>query len=424
MRTQKYHRNAWLSTLMVLAFGFSLKSQSLLLVPDRVFDGENMHENWAVLVEGERIAAVGEAKTIAIPAGTETRPLPGCTLLPGLIEGHSHLFLHPYNETSWNDQILVESQAERVARATVHARKTLEAGFTTVRDLGTEGAGYADVGLKEAIEKGVVPGPRLLVAGPAIVATGSYGPKSFAPHVKVPLGAEEADGVDGLLKVVRRQIGHGVDLVKVYAGYRWGLDGQAMPTFSIDELKLIVETAASSGRPVVAHASTAESMRRATLAGVQTIEHGDGGTREVFQLMKEHGVAFCPTLAAGHAVSQYQGWDKASQPEPPRIVQKRKSFGEALESGVTICAGGDAGVFAHGENARELEMMADYGMPPLEVLRSATSINARVFHLDEKIGRIKAGLLADLVAVQGNPAEHTGDLRNVELVMKGGRIVR
>ncbi|MFQ5448818.1 MAG: amidohydrolase family protein, partial [Saprospiraceae bacterium] len=376
------------------------------------------------LVEGEHISAVGEATKLTAPANTETLALPGCTLLPGLIEGHSHLFLHPYNETSWNDQVLMESRAERVARATVHARKALEAGFTTVRDLGTEGAGYADVGLKQAIEKGVVPGPRLIVAGPAIVATGSYGPKGFAPHVKVPLGAEEADGVDELVKVVRRQIGHGVDMVKVYAGYRWGPAHEARPTFSIDELKLIVETAASSGRPVVAHASTAEGMRRATLAGVQTIEHGDGGTSEVFQLMKERGVAFCPTIAAGDAVSQYRGWDKKTQPEPPRIVQKRKSFGKALAAGVIICAGGDVGVFSHGDNVRELEVMADYGMPLLEVLRSATSVNAKVFYLDGKVGRIKTGLLADLVAVKGNPLERISDLRHIELVMKGGRIVR
>jgi len=424
MRAQKYHRYAWLSTLVALAFVFSLKSQSLLLKPDRVFDGENMHENWAVLVEDEYISAVGEANNLPFPADAQIVLLPGCTLLPGLIEGHSHLFLHPYNETSWNDQVLKESVAERVSRATVHARKALEAGFTTVRDLGTEGAGYNDIGLKEAIEKGVVPGPRLIVAGPAIVATGSYGPKGFAPHVLVPLGAEEADGVDELIKTVRRQIGQGVDIVKVYADYRWGPDNEARPTFSLDELKLIVETATSSGRPVVAHASTAEGMRRAALAGVRSIEHGDGGTSEVFQLMKERGVAFCPTLAAGYAISQYRGWDEESQPEPVRIVEKRKSFGEALASGVTIVAGGDVGVFAHGENVRELEMMVNYGMSPLEVLRSATSVNAKVFQVDEKVGRIKVGLLADMLAVHGNPLEHIGNLRNIELVMKGGRIVR
>ncbi len=401
----------------------SAKSQSYLLLPDRVFDGENMHEGWAVLVEGEYIVAAGEVRNIKAPIGAETVNLPGSTLLPGLIEGHSHLLLHPYDETSWNDQVLKESQAERVARAVVHAEKTLMAGFTTMRDLGSEGAGYADVGLKQAIEKGVIPGPRLLVAGPAIVVTGSYGPKGFASHVAVPLGAIEADGVDGLIKEVRRQIGGGADLVKIYADYRWGPNKEAMPTFSSEELKLIVETAASSGRPVVAHAATPEGMKRATLAGVKTIEHGDGGTLEIFRLMAEHGVALCPTIAAGDAVSQYRGWRKGIDAEPSRIVQKRKSFNAALEAGVTICAGGDVGVFPHGDNVRELEMMVEYGMSELEVLKSATSVNAGVFGIDDKLGLIKKGLLADIVVVTGDPSKNVSDLRQVVLVMKGGEVV-
>ncbi len=401
----------------------NLCGQPILLLPDRVFDGENMHENWGVLVNGDRISAVGPQSTLAAPKGAESIRMEGVTLLPGLIEGHSHLLLHPYNETVWNDQVLLESTAERIARATVHARKTLEAGFTTVRDLGSEGAGYADVGLKTAIEKGVIPGPRMLVAGPAIVATGSYGPKGFADHVEVPQGAEEADGHDNLIQTVRRQIGKGADVVKVYADYRWGLQNRAMPTFTEDELHLMVETAQSSGRPVVAHAATAEGMRRAAMAGVRTIEHGDGGTAAVFQLMKEKGVALCPTLAAGDAVSQYRGWRKGIDPEPERILQKRISFKLALDAGVTICAGGDSGVFAHGDNARELEMMVEYGMKPVDVLRSATAINARVFGLDKEVGSIRPGLFADLLAVKGNPEKQIADLRNIVMIMKGGKWV-
>ncbi len=398
--------------------------QSWLLVPERVFDGQAMHPGWAVWVQGDTIAAVGPVAAVRqhLPEGTQHIGLAGATLLPGLIEGHSHLLLHPYDETSWNDQVLKESQAERVARAVVHARKTLEAGFTTARDLGTEGAGYADVGLKAAIEKGVVPGPRLLVAGPAIVATGSYGPKGFAGHVRVPLGAEEADGHDDLIRTVRRQIGGGADLIKVYADYRWGPAGEAMPTFSQEELNLIVETARSSGRPVVAHAATAEGMRRAALAGVQTIEHGDGGTPEVFRLMAERGVALCPTLAAAEAIMQYRGWEKGAAPAPERIRQKRAAFKAALEAGVTIVAGGDAGVFPHGDNVRELELMVEYGMPPLEVLRAATSVNARVFGLDDR-GRIAPGLPADLLIVEGDPAADIRALRRVRAVMKGGQWV-
>jgi imidazolonepropionase-like amidohydrolase len=394
-----------------------------LIIPARVFDGQEMHESWVVLIENGKIKAVGPIGQLSIPSNLKRIELPGTTLLPGLIEGHSHLLLHPYNETSWNDQVLVESEAERVVRATVHARKTLEAGFTTVRDLGSEGAGYADVGLKQAIEKGIIPGPRMLVAGPAIVATGSYGPKGFAPHVDVPLGAEEADGVDNLIKVVRNQMGKGADVVKVYADYRWGLRNEARATFSLEELQLMVKTAASSGRSVVAHAGTVEGMRRAILAGVVSIEHGDEGTPEIFKLMAEKGVALCPTLAAGDAILQYRGWKKGIDPDPDRIVQKRKTFAQALAAGVTIVAGGDVGVFSHGDNARELEMMVDYGMKPLDVLKSATSINAKVFGLQDQLGAIRPGLLADILVVDGRPDQNIQDLRKIRLVMKQGETV-
>jgi len=280
-----------------------------------------------------------------------------------------------------------------------------------------------DVGVKAAIDKGVIPGPRLLVAGPAIVATGSYGPKGFAPHVEVPLGAAPADGRDGLTREVRRQIGGGADLIKVYADYRWGPKGEAMPTFTLEELRLIVELAAGSGRPVVAHSATAEGMRRATLAGVATIEHGDGGTPEVFRLMAERGVALCPTLAAGDAILQYRNWKKGEEPDPPRILQKKKSFRQALEAGVSIVAGGDVGVFSHGDNVRELEMMVEYGMTAAEVLHAVTSGNAELLGLDDR-GRIAPGLLADLIAVEGRPEVNISDLRRVRWVMKDGRVWR
>jgi len=394
-----------------------------LLRPARVFDGQEVHAGWAVLVRGERIEDVGPMAEIRPPTDARIVELPGTTLLPGLIEGHAHLFLHPYNETSWNDQVLKESEAERVARATVHARDTLLAGFTTVRDLGTEGAGYADVGLKRAIEKGVIDGPRLLVATRAIVATGSYGPKGFAPSFEVPLGAEPADGVDALIRVVRDQIGKGADWVKIYADYRWGPEGESLPTFSQAELELVVETARSSGTPVVAHASTPEGMRRATLAGVETIEHGDGGTPEVFRLMAEKGVALCPTLAATEAVSRYEGWDAEVDEEPERVRASRESFRAALDAGVILCAGSDAGVFRHGDNWLELQLMVSYGMSPLEALRAATSVNARILHLEEQLGSVLPGLQADLVAVDGDPSEDISRLRDVGFVMKAGRIV-
>src|SRR6266581_6422129 len=378
-----------------------------LLRPARVFDGDSMHEDWAVLVRGDKIEAAGPSASVKSAADVRRIDLPGLTLLPGLIEAHSHVLLHTYSETSWNDQVAHEPLALRVARATNHLRSTLMAGFTTIRDLGTEGAGYADVGLRDAVAQGIVPGPRMLVVTRAIVATGSYAPKGYAPEWRVPQGAEEADGVDSLIRVVRDQIGKGADWIKVYADYSWGRNGEAEPTFSLDELRLIVETAKSSGRAVAAHASTPEGMRRATLAGVETIEHGNGGTPEVFRLMKEHGVALCPTLSAG-------GNSEA----------KRASFRAALDAGVTIASGSDVGVFAHGDNARELEAMVNFGMAPVDALRSATSIDARVLHMENQLGRIGPGLLADLIAVEGDPTQNITALRRVRFVMKGGTVFK
>jgi imidazolonepropionase-like amidohydrolase len=398
-------------------------TKPILLKPARVFDGveARAHDSWVVLVRGARIEAAGPAADVKVPDDARVIDLPAMTLLPGLIDAHTHLLLHPYNEATWDDQVLKQPQALRVCRATNHARNTLLAGFTTIRDLGTEGAGYADVGIKQAIEQKIVPGPRMLVTTRAIVATGSYGPKGFAPEFRIPQGAEEADG-QTLQKVVRDQIGKGADWIKVYAD-AWNPDKGGTPTFTVDELKLMVETAKSAGCPVVAHAMTKEGIRRSVAAGVETIEHGDNGDVEVFRYMAEKNVALCPTLAAAEAMSRYRGWRK-SDPEPPALKAKRASFKEALEAGVTIVNGSDAGVFAHGDNARELELLVEYGMKPAEALRSASSLAARAMHLDQKVGSIRAGLFADLVAVDGDPTAEITALRKVRLVVKDGTIHR
>jgi len=385
-----------------------------------VFDGTDIRPDGWVLVSGHRILEVSFGKRPADAVSIAVWEFPGCTLLPGLIEGHSHLFLHPYNETSWDDQVTKESRAERTARAVTHARATLMAGFTTVRDLGTEGAMYDDVGLKHAIEKGVVPGPRMLVATRAIVATGSYGVKSESSDVELPKGAAEADGVEGVIHEVRTQIGKGADVVKLYADYRWGPAGEARPTFTVEELKAAVSVASSSGRMVAVHAGTREGMIRAIRAGVTTIEHGQEGDDTVFRLMKEQGIAYCPTLSAVEAIAGYLGWRKGLDPDPPRIVQSHKSFRAALASGVTILMGGDVGVFPHGDNAREMEALVEYGMTPIAVLQSATAVNARVFGLGDSLGSIKPGYLADLIIVYGNPSVDIHAVRQIRMVMKDG----
>jgi imidazolonepropionase-like amidohydrolase len=393
------------------------QTAATVLRPARVFDGETIHDGWAVRVRGNRIEAAGLSDAINAQGATII-DLPGTTLIPGLVEGHSHLLLHPYNETSWDDQVSRESMAVRVARATNHLRQTLMAGFTTVRDLGTEGAAYADVGLKQAVEEGIVPGPRVLATTRAIVATGSYGPKGFAAEWTVPQGAEEVDGVESMIRVVRSQIGHGADWVKLYADYRWGSQSGARPTFSREQLAAAVQTAHASGTPVAAHATTAEGMRNAIEAGVDTIEHGDAGTPEVFKLMAARGVVFCPTLAAGDATSQYAGWKKGEHAEPASITRKRASFKAALSANVTILSGSDVGVFAHGDNARELELMVNYGMSPVDALKSATAVAGRVLHMD--IGHIRQGLLADVIAVDGDPTRDISAIRRVTMVMKDG----
>lgn len=387
----------------------------------KVFDGENMQQNWAVIVQGNTITAAGPKDKIAVPANAKLINYPNATLTPGLIEGHSHILLYPYNLTDWDTQVAKESDAYRTARATVHVKKTLLAGFTTARDLGSEGAGYADVAIKRAIEDGIIPGPRLMVAGRAIVATGSYGPKGYDLDQQIMIGAEEADG-NNLIKVVRDQIGKGADLIKVYADYRWGLNDEAMPTFTLDELKLMNEVTKSSGRVMVAHAKTNEAMQRAILGGAATIEHGDLLNAETALLMKQKGVVYFPTLAATESVTQYKGWKKGLEPEPEAVTQKRKAFKMAMDHGVTIGMGGDVGVFAHGENVLEMELMVNYGMKPLQVLQAATSINARALQLQNKIGFIKAGHLADLVFFEGDPSVSISALRKPLWVMKDGVI--
>ncbi|MGE0770667.1 MAG: amidohydrolase family protein [Cyclobacteriaceae bacterium] len=412
------------SLVFGVIIGFACSAQTkYYLTADRLFDGEEMHAGWAVVVENNKITAVGPTHRVKPPAGATQISKPNTTLIPGLIEGHSHLLLYPYNITDWDTQVLKESDSYRTARATVHARNTLMAGFTTARDLGTEGAGYSDMALKRAIDEGIIPGPRLLVAGRAIVSTGSYGPKGYDSDMEIMLGAEPADGND-LVRVVRDQIGKGADFIKIYADYRWGRNGEDMPSFTLDELKLINEVTRSSGRVMVCHAKSKEAIRRAVMAGAETIEHGDFIDVELGQLMKEHNVTYFPTIAAVDVISQYRGWVKGKTAEPERVTIKKQSFKDALQSGVAIGMGGDVGVFPHGENVLEMELMVEYGMGTFDVLKAATSVNAKAFHMENEVGFIREGLKADLVLVTGDPSKNISDLRKVKFVMKDGVIYR
>jgi imidazolonepropionase-like amidohydrolase len=406
-----------------LLSGVPAAAEPILLRPAQVFDGidPHPHTGWSVLVDGDRIAAVGP--NLAAPTCARVIDLAGTTLIPGMIEGHSHLFLHPYNETLWDDQVLHEPLALRTARAVVHAEKTLDAGFTTERDLGTEGAGFADAGLKQAIDQGIVPGPRLLVATRAIVARGAYGPKGYEPGLAIPQGAQEVAGVDETIRAVRDQVAGGADIVKFYADYHWGSHEPTRVTLSQAELDAGVAAAHDAGRLVAVHATTAQGMMRAIRAGADTIEHGFGGTPEVFKAMAAKHIALCPTLAASEAYARYfQDWN-GREPAPQSVQENRRSFQLAMKAGVPICMGGDVGVYSHGQNWLEMEAMRRAGMADTQVLVAATSGNARILHLPDR-GTIAPGLLADLVAVDGDPTRDLSAVEHVRLVMKGGQIVR
>ncbi len=416
--------------LLLLCFVERAQAQTeaaTLLRPDRVWTaGGPVRTGWVVLVVGSAIKAVGPTETIQPPAGAQIIDLPGETLVPGLMDLHSHLLLHPYNETSWDDQVLHEAPTLRSLRAGQQARATLMAGFTTLRDLGTEGAGDADVSIKAAIEQGIIPGPRLYVVTRAIVAKGAYGPavRDFRPDLDLPQGAQEVSGTDEMVRAVREQAARGADWIKLYADYRVGPHGQTVPTLTQDEMSAAVRTAHDLGRPVAVHTSTTEGMRRALAAGVDTVEHGYGGTAELFRTMAANHVVYMPTLTAPASTSAYFQRYKPGDPPTPAMAAAAKAFRLALDNGVTIGLGSDVGVFPHGENWRELDWMVRDGMTPVQALTAGTATDAEVLGRAKDLGRIEVGYLADLVAMPGDPTQDVGAVEKVNFVMKAGQIYR
>jgi imidazolonepropionase-like amidohydrolase len=400
----------------------------LLLEPAQVWTaGEPLHPGWVVLIEGNQIKAVGPRAGVAVPPDAERLALPGMTVLPGLMDLHSHIYLHPYNEKLWDQQVLTEPPQYRTILATKHAEATLMAGFTTLRDLGTEGAGFGDVDVKRAIHDGIIPGPRLWVATRAIVATGDYGPavRNYRPDISLPQGAQECTGAAECVAAVREQAARGADWIKIYGDYRTGPQGETRPTFTQEEMNAMVAAAHDSGRPVAVHASSDEGMRRAALAGVDTIEHGFNGTEATFRLMAEKHIAFMPTLTASEAYGIYfEHYVPGTSAPTEEMQDAAHAFTLARKAGVTIGCGSDVGVFKHGENWREIAWMVRDGMTPVEAMTAATATDAAVVGMSKQLGGLHPGMLADVIAVAGDPTQKIEALKDVRLVIKDGVVYR
>ena len=415
-----------LLSLLILATSLGISQEKIKVIKcGSLIDvkNEQVKKNVLILIKGNKIEKVG---TFEIPPGAEIIDLSEMTVLPGLIDSHVHLFLH---EGSYDDQLLKESIPYRTIRAVVHARQTLEAGFTTIRDLETEGAGYADVDLKTAINQGIIPGPRMQVSTRALSTTGGYALMGYSWEIQVPTGAQLVDGVDEVRKAVREQIKYGADWIKIYADSRRRRNEVADSltwylTFSDDELKAIVEEAQKMNVKVAAHCYSSIAAQRAINAGVASIEHGLYLDEATLKLMKEKGVYYCPTLVAYYRWSKREGLS----PETRKMIENTvklhsETFKRALKVGVKIAFGSDL-TESHGTNAEEFELMVKYGMKPLDAIKSATIISAEFLGWQDKIGSIEPGKLADIIAVKGDSLNDIKVLRDVKFVMKDGEIYK
>ena len=403
--------------------------RALVIKAARLIDGKSdvVQNDVAVVVEGDRIVAVGRQSDIAskIPAGAQVIDLGGATILPGLIDNHTHVLLQgDITAADYDEQILKESNPYRAIRATAAVRTALMNGFTTIRDLETEGAMYTDVDVKTAIARGVIPGPRMFVATRAMAPTGMYPLLGYSWELKMPEGVQIVDGPEDIRKAVREEARFGADWIKFYADRRYylGTDGRlrSWVNFTDEELKMLVSEAHRLGKKVAAHAIGWDGIDAALRAGVNTIEHGDGLTDDLLDRMIAQKVYWCPTIFVGVYVAAGRGgiW-------PKMVDLERIAFGKAVKKGALISYGTDAGGYAWTENqAQEFAYMVRYGMSTMAAIKSATSVAAKLLDQSDNFGTIEAGKLADIVAVKGDPIADISELTRVSFVMKGGVVYK
>lgn len=404
------------------------KRSSVLIKAARLLDVAKggYVENAEILIQGERIKEVGRAIDVQahVPKDAQVIDLGRATVLPGLIDCHTHLMARiPDTPDGYVLSLATKSEAFRALEGAYDARITLNAGFTTVRDVESEGSGFADVALRDAINQGLAEGPRMQVATRAIAAVGQYEPFGVSPDLlDFPTGAEMVSGVDEARRAVREQIGHGADLIKVYADWQH-------PTLTVEEMQVIVEEAHKQELKVAAHATTPQGIKNAIAAGVDSIEHGFGADRESIEMMKTHGIFFVPTLSAIDSLIEAHKND----PTTPEGRQKREAFLQhlsqniqlAMTLGVKIASGSDpSSPDRQGKNADEIVALTKRGMPPLEAIRAATVNAAELMSWQNDVGSIEAGKYADLIAVEGDPLTDITVLQHVKFVMRGGTIVK
>jgi imidazolonepropionase-like amidohydrolase len=394
-----------------------------------MIDGRSdvVRDNVAVVVDGERIVAVGSPAEVSqrIPAGAQVIDLGGSTILPGLIDNHTHVLLQgDITSADYDEQLLRESIPYRAIRATAAVRASLMNGFTAIRDLETEGAMYADVDVKTAIARGIIPGPRMFVSTRALSTTGTYPLLGYSWELKMPEGVQIVDGPEDIRKAVREEAKYGADWIKFYADRRYfvAADGRlrSWVNFTDEELKMLVAEAHRLGKKVAAHAMGWDGIDAALRAGVNSIEHGDGLTDDLLDRMVAQKVYWCPTIFVGVYVAPGRGgiW-------PKMVDLERIAFGKALKKGVMISYGTDAGGYAWSENqAQEFAYMVRYGMSPMAAIKSATSVAAQLLDQSENFGTVEAGKLADIIAVKGDPIADISELTRVSFVMKGGTIYK